>query len=99
MDLDQLIAMAYIIGIGSFASTVRYLKELGDNLQTYSVLRHAVYIITGGFVAVMAGFITTHQGMSGQMQFFIVGLAAVSSREILDFVPAAFRRFLQDRTW
>ena len=99
MDLDQLSAIAYILGIGSFASTVRYLKELGDNLQTYSVLRHISYMITGGFVAVMAGFITTHQGISGQMQFFIVGLAAVSSREILDFVPTAFRKFLQGRTW
>ena len=53
-------------------------------------------MVTGGFVAVMAGFITTHQGMSRvQLQLAIVGLAAVSSRELLDFVPAAVRRFVQ----
>ena len=99
MDWEQLSAMAFIMGIGMFAGTVRYLKELGDNLQRYSWFRHTSHMVIGGFVAVMAGFITTDQGITGALQHAIVGLAAVSSRELLEFIPAAFRRFVQVKPW
>jgi hypothetical protein len=93
--MDNLVPFAVVLGIGMLGGTARYLHEEGMHDGRFNGFRYVSHTIVGGFVATIAGFLSTYYGIEGPLQFAIVGLAAMSSRELLDLLPGLFSKWAQ----
>ena len=92
--MEDSLALIVVTGIGLVGGTARYLHEAGMHDGCFDGFRYLSHTLVGGFVALIAGFFTTHFGIEGPLQNALVGLAALSSREILDTVPSLFVKVL-----
>ena len=87
--LADLIVSGVLLVIGFVGDTARYLHEEGMHDGHFDKFRYMIHALVGAFVALMSGFITTHFGIEGSLQHGLVGIAACSSRELLDVVPGS----------
>ncbi len=94
---DELIATVVLFLIGVLGATARYLHLLGKHDKPFSFWRYASHIIIGGVVAVLTGLVTTAMGIDAAWQHAIVGISAVSSKEIIDVIPSITQRYINAR--
>ncbi len=95
--MDNLIAVSAVLALGFGGGTARYLLEVGMHEGHFDIFRYISHALVGGFVAVMAGFLTDHYALESDLKHFIVGMAACASREFLDQVPSWFVKYIVNR--
>ena len=92
---DTLIALSVVMGFGVVGGFARYLHNIGSHDEAFQTMKCFCHMVEGGFMAVLAGFGTTAMDITGAMQHLLVGLAAMSSRELMTLLPGLFSNFIK----
>ena len=91
---DTLIALTMVMGFGVVGGFARYLHNIGSHDEAFNGMKCFCHMVEGGFMAVLAGFGTAALEITGAMQHLVVGLAAMSSRELMNVIPGLVSNFV-----
>ena len=92
---DTLIALMMVMGFGVVGGFARYLHNIGSHDEAFNLMKCFCHMVEGGFMAVLAGFAATAMEITGALQHLIVGLAAMSSRELMNLLPELVSHFVK----
>ena len=92
-SIEQIASYLSLVLIGIAGATVRYLSDLGE--KEFSFKHYLLSIIVGGIVAVFMGMATDYWEITGSLQHLIVGLGAISSKEVIAFAPNIVKTYVQ----
>ena len=73
--------------IGVSGSTARYLHQIRKYNKTFSWLHWMMSCFTAIFMCILAGFLCEYYEVHKNLQYPIVGLVAISSKELIDIIP------------
>ncbi len=83
--LEQIVSYVSLVIIGMAGATARYISDLGE--EDFSKKKYLLSILVGGIVAVFMGLATDYWNITGSLQHLLVGLGAISSKELIAFAP------------
>lgn len=83
--LERIVSYVSLVVIGMAGATARYISDLGE--ENFSKKKYFLSVIVGGIVAVFMGLATEYWNITGSLQHLIVGLGAISSKELISFAP------------
>lgn len=82
-----------LILIGMAGASARYLADLGE--QVFNKKTYLLSVVVGAIVAVFIGFATDYWNITGSLQHLLVGLGAISSKELIAFAPNIVKTYAE----
>jgi hypothetical protein len=83
-----------VLLLGMVSGAAGYIFKNGMHEGQFSFYRFFSYAFVGGFVAITSGFLTTHYGIEGNLQYFLVCACTFYSRELLDLGPRLLKNWV-----
>ena len=94
---NLLLWVAAVSFFGMIGSTARYLYELGRRNDSFSFRKWLVATFIGATIAVITGLVCKHFMLSDELLYAFVGIAAISSKEMIQIVPDLFMKAVKKR--
>lgn len=91
--LEQVVSYISLIVIGMAGATARYISDLGG--EKFHKKTYLLSIVVGGIVAVFMGLATDYWNITGSLQHLVVGLGAISSKELISFAPNVVKTYAE----
>ena len=87
MNKDVVLWVLTLGFFGGLGASARYINNLGREDSKFSFIRWLAEAFVGGVVAVFAGLLSKHTGMSEVMIYGVAGVVAISAKEIIHTLP------------
>ena len=91
--IEQITTYIALIFIGMAGASARYIADLGD--KVFNRKKYLLSVAVGAIVAVFMGFATDYWNITGSLQHLIVGLGAISSKELIAFAPNVIKTYAE----
>ncbi len=91
--IEQISTYLVLVIIGMAGASARYIADLGDKM--FDKKTYLLSIAVGGIVAVFMGFATDYWKITGSLQHLLVGLGAISSKELISFAPNVVKTYAE----
>lgn len=92
---DLLTFMGVVSFFGSIAATARYINDLGRDNAPFNVKLWLSTVLVGVVVSIFAGFACQHLQVPDELSYVVIGVAAISAKELIEIAPRLAVRWLE----